>query len=127
VRGDRIGLGWAGGFLDAVALRPHTWESLIEDEVAGIPLVPLFLLTVISKQAADQMVASMKMRSWQKPQRWFLSLLSASMSSGGTTGAIRTHRRAADHEAADARDTTAGIKPQHDGSGRQSHSESRRR
>jgi hypothetical protein len=44
VRGDRIGLGWVGGFLDAVALRPHTWESLIEDEGAGIPLVPLFLL-----------------------------------------------------------------------------------
>jgi len=35
---------WAGGFLDAVALRPLAWGSLIEDDRAGILMTPLFLL-----------------------------------------------------------------------------------
>jgi hypothetical protein len=35
---------WAGGFLDAVALRPKAWEPLIEDEGAGALMAPLFLL-----------------------------------------------------------------------------------
>ena len=35
---------WAGGFLDAVALRPEAWIPLIEDNLASILLAPLFLL-----------------------------------------------------------------------------------
>jgi uncharacterized protein len=35
---------WAGGFLDAVALRPKAWEPLIKDRRAGVMLVPLLYL-----------------------------------------------------------------------------------
>jgi uncharacterized protein len=35
---------WAGGFLDAVALRPSAWKALVEDERVGILMAPLFLL-----------------------------------------------------------------------------------
>ena len=35
---------WAGGFLDAVALRSQAWKPLIEDDHARILLAPLFLL-----------------------------------------------------------------------------------
>ena len=34
----------AGGFLDAVALRPMAWASLIDDDGARILMAPLFLL-----------------------------------------------------------------------------------
>ena len=42
--GEVIASDWAGGFLDAVALRPDAWEPLIEHEDAGILMAPLFLL-----------------------------------------------------------------------------------
>ena len=42
--GEVIASDWAGGFLDAVALRPQAWRPLIEDDRAGILLAPLFLL-----------------------------------------------------------------------------------
>ena len=42
--GEVIASDWAGGFLDAVALRPQAWKPLIEDDRAGILLAPLFLL-----------------------------------------------------------------------------------
>ena len=35
---------WAGGFLDAVALRPLAWKPLVEDDGASILMAPLFLL-----------------------------------------------------------------------------------
>jgi hypothetical protein len=35
---------WAGGFLDAVALRPDAWTPLMEDERAGTLMMPLLLL-----------------------------------------------------------------------------------
>ena len=35
---------WAGGFLDAVALRPRAWRPLIEHVRAGALIVPFFLL-----------------------------------------------------------------------------------
>ena len=35
---------WAGGFLDAVALRPTAWEPLMDHDRAGILIAPLFLL-----------------------------------------------------------------------------------
>ena len=41
--GEVIASDWAGGFLDAVALRPHAWKPLMEDD-SLILLVPLFLL-----------------------------------------------------------------------------------
>ena len=31
---------WAGGFMDAVALRPKAWEPLIESDGAGILMAP---------------------------------------------------------------------------------------
>jgi uncharacterized protein len=34
----------AGGFLDAVALRPEVWKEIMEDDDAGILIVPLLLL-----------------------------------------------------------------------------------
>jgi uncharacterized protein len=42
--GEVIASDWAGGFLDAVALRPLAWKPLIEDDRAGILMAPLFLL-----------------------------------------------------------------------------------
>ena len=42
--GEVIASDWAGGFLDAVALRPMAWKSLIESDDAGILMAPLFLL-----------------------------------------------------------------------------------
>jgi uncharacterized protein len=41
--GEVIASDWAGGFLDAVPLRPHAWKPLMEDD-SLILLVPLFLL-----------------------------------------------------------------------------------
>jgi uncharacterized protein len=35
---------WAAGFLDAVALRPRAWESLIRHGEAGVLMVPLLVL-----------------------------------------------------------------------------------
>ena len=42
--GEVIASDWAGGFLDAVALRPQAWRPLMEDDRAGILMAPLFLL-----------------------------------------------------------------------------------
>jgi uncharacterized protein len=42
--GEVIASDWAGGFLDAVALRPTAWKPLIETDRAGILMAPLFLL-----------------------------------------------------------------------------------
>ena len=42
--GNVIASDWAGGFLDAVALRPLAWKPLTEDAHAGILMAPLFLL-----------------------------------------------------------------------------------
>ena len=42
--GEVIASDWAGGFLDAVALRTQAWRLLIEDDRANILMAPLFLL-----------------------------------------------------------------------------------
>jgi uncharacterized protein len=42
--GEVIASDWAGGFLDAVALRPKAWKPLVEDDRVGILMAPLFLL-----------------------------------------------------------------------------------
>jgi uncharacterized protein len=42
--GEVIASDWAGGFLDAVTLRPQAWRPLMEDDRAGILMAPLFLL-----------------------------------------------------------------------------------
>ena len=42
--GEVIASDWAGGFLDAVALRLEAWEPLMEDDSVGILLVPIFIL-----------------------------------------------------------------------------------
>jgi uncharacterized protein len=55
--GEVIASDWAGGFLDAVALRPTAWEPLMEDDRAGILMAPLFLLNgdmVIADGATDE-------------------------------------------------------------------------
>jgi uncharacterized protein len=55
--GEVIASDWAGGFLDAVALRPEAWIPLMEDDRAGILLAPLFLLNgdiEIADSAADE-------------------------------------------------------------------------
>jgi uncharacterized protein len=55
--GEVIASDWAGGFLDAVALRPAAWEPLIESDNAGILMAPLFLLNgdmEIADNAADE-------------------------------------------------------------------------
>jgi uncharacterized protein len=55
--GEVVATDWAGGFLDAVALRPLAWGTLIEDDRAGILMAPLFLLNgdmEIGDGAADE-------------------------------------------------------------------------
>jgi uncharacterized protein len=42
--GETIASDWAGGFLDAVALRPDSWKPLMDDDDAGTLMVPLLLL-----------------------------------------------------------------------------------
>ncbi len=42
--GKVIASDWAGGFLDAVALRPKAWEPLMKDRRAGIMMIPLLML-----------------------------------------------------------------------------------
>ena len=42
--GHVIASDWAGGFLDAVAMRPEAWKVLMGDEDAGMLMVPLLLL-----------------------------------------------------------------------------------
>jgi len=43
-RGEVIASDWAGGFLDAVSLRPQAWAPLIDDDGAGMLMTPLFML-----------------------------------------------------------------------------------
>jgi yecA family protein len=42
--GEVIASDWAGGFLDAVALRPQAWAPLIDDDGVGVLMTPLFML-----------------------------------------------------------------------------------
>ena len=42
--GEVIASDWAGGFLDAVSLRPNAWEPLIRHRRAGAMMMPLLLL-----------------------------------------------------------------------------------
>jgi uncharacterized protein len=42
--GEVIASDWAGGFLDAVALRAQAWRPLFGHDRAGILLAPLFVL-----------------------------------------------------------------------------------
>jgi yecA family protein len=39
-----IASAWVGGFLDAVALHPEAWKALMDDDDAGMLMVPLLLL-----------------------------------------------------------------------------------
>jgi uncharacterized protein len=56
--GEVIASDWAGGFLDAVALRPQAWKPpLMDDDRAGILTAALFLLNgdiEIADDAADE-------------------------------------------------------------------------
>ena len=55
--GEVIASDWAGGFLDAVALRPLAWRPLFEDSRSGALLAPLFLLSgdvEVADSAADE-------------------------------------------------------------------------
>jgi uncharacterized protein len=115
---------WTGGFLDAVALRPMAWKPLVESDGAGILMAPLFLLNgdmgiddaadenELLAQASDMIPTCIAgihefWRNDRKPP-----------SAGVVAG---------QEEAVDAGDTTVDFDCQNDGSGRQSHRESRRR
>ena len=55
--GEVIASDWAGGFLEAVALRATAWEPLLESDGAGILMTPLFLLSgdmEIADSATDE-------------------------------------------------------------------------
>lgn len=55
--GEVIASDWAGGFLDAVALRPQAWARLIDDDGVGSLMTPLFMLNgdiEIDKSEADE-------------------------------------------------------------------------
>jgi uncharacterized protein len=49
--GEIIASDWAGGFLDAVALRPKAWQPLIKSRKAAIWLAPLLILGDSKHQA----------------------------------------------------------------------------
>jgi len=42
--GEVIASDWAGGFLDAVALRPTAWEPLLKDHRVGMMMLPLIMI-----------------------------------------------------------------------------------
>ena len=55
--GEIVASDWAGGFLDAVALRPLAWKPLMADDRVGVLMAPLFLLNgdmEIADDAADK-------------------------------------------------------------------------
>ena len=55
--GGVIASDWAGGFLDAVALRPQAWGPLIDDDGVGVLMTPLFMLNgdiEIDESVADE-------------------------------------------------------------------------
>ena len=55
--GEVIASDWAGGFLDAVALRPQAWAPLIDDDGVGVLMTPLFMLNgdiQIDESGADE-------------------------------------------------------------------------
>jgi uncharacterized protein len=61
--GEVIASDWAGGFLDAVALRPKAWEPLIESDNAGI------LLALYSCSTATWRLLTawpVRMNCWQR-------------------------------------------------------------
>src|SRR6478672_3714890 len=55
--GEVIASDWAGGFLDAVALRPQAWARLMDDDGVGSLMTPLFMLNgdiEINESEADE-------------------------------------------------------------------------
>ena len=116
--GEVIASDWAGGFLDAVALRTQAWRPLIEDDRAGILLAPLFLL---NGDMSSMIAQSMSTNCWQRHRTCFRPASRVFMSSGRVFGGRRLAEVAAGQDAADVSDTTIGIDRQHGGSGRHSH------
>ena len=115
--GEVIASDWAGGVLDAVALRPLAWRPLVEDDHAGILMAPLFLLNGDIKfddSLIDERELLAEASDMIRPALW------ASMSFGKAIGS-RPAEDAASQEAVDGSDTTTGIDRQHGGSGRHSH------
>ena len=66
--GEVIASDWAGGFLDAVALRPQAWKPLMEETVSAFCSCHSSFSMVISNRIVDPMGSSMRTRSWQRPQ-----------------------------------------------------------
>jgi uncharacterized protein len=56
LEGEIIATDWAAGFLDAVALRPKAWKTLMEDDRASVLMTPLFLLSGDMVSADDAAV-----------------------------------------------------------------------
>jgi uncharacterized protein len=116
--GEVIASDWAGGFLDAVALRTQAWRPLIEDDRAGILIAPLFLLNGDIKFDdspidEDELLAEASDR--------FRPASRALKSFGRAIGGRRLAEVAASREATGSIDATTGIDLQHGGSGRHSH------
>lgn len=54
--GQTIAADWAAGFLDAVGLRPESWQALLRDKRAAMYATPIFLLA----SSDDQIPAEIK-------------------------------------------------------------------
>ncbi len=44
---------WAEGFVDAMSLRPDEWGELLDDEEAGLPLIPIIALVAEDEAEAS--------------------------------------------------------------------------
>ena len=62
--GEVVASDWAGGFLDAVALRLKAWEPLINDSQAGVMMIPIFLLSEDANSMSDPMRQPIGSSSW---------------------------------------------------------------
>ena len=119
--GEVIASDWAGGFLDAVALRAQAWKPLIEDDRARILMAPLFLLNgdiELDDGAAARMNYRRRHRICSRPAS------RAFMRFGGIIRKPSYGRGRAGQEAAGVSDPMTGIDRRHGG---QSHRQGRRR
>lgn len=55
--GRTIAADWAAGFLDAVSLRPESWQPLLRDKQAAMYATPIFLLASSDDQIPDDIKA----------------------------------------------------------------------
>jgi yecA family protein len=89
--GEIITSDWAGGFLDAVALRPKAWEPLINDRQAWVMMMPFLWLNGDAELDVGSDSTVDEDRFWQKCRRSSRRAWLVSMRSGKNTRIDKNH------------------------------------